>query len=112
MEHGMRLASIKLIAILLATSSHSMLWAQHGHSDQIASSDAMWGYQSPATYKILPRPATHATKESPHINVPPRTQLESKKTQPYAYGWFGTKPSPQWSRQFGTRSAFTQWTLK
>ena len=74
--------------------------------------DGMWGFQAPAQYTILPRPATHTNKGLSNISTPPVANIQSRPTQPYAYGWFGTKPSPQWSRQFGHQKAYTQWTLK
>ena len=74
--------------------------------------DAMWGYKAPASYLILPRPANHFNTAQTHSYAQPRNPVESKPIQPYAYGWFGTKYSPQWNRQFGHQSAYTQWTLK
>ena len=74
--------------------------------------DSMWGYRAPMAYEILPRPTSHFRKGQPHSVVSPANPIESKPAQPYAYGWFGTKYSPQWYRQFGHQSAYTQWTLR
>jgi len=74
--------------------------------------DSMWGYRAPIAYQILPRPMTHFSKGQPHSAVAPANPIESKPMQPYAYGWFGTQYSPQWHRQFGQQSAYTQWTLR
>jgi len=74
--------------------------------------DAMWGYRTPATYFILPRPASHRHKNQPNTYQTPVNPVESKPIEPYAYGWFGTKYSPQWHRQFGHQKDYTQWTLK
>ncbi len=74
--------------------------------------DAMWGYRAPTQYTIIPRPATHFNKGEPNTAVVSVPNIRSRPSEPYAYGWFGAKPSPQWSRQFGFHKAYTQWTLK
>ncbi len=64
------------------------------------------------TYRIVPRPLPeHIGKHLPYstTNQPSApAQLESRATGPYAYGWFGTKPSPEWSRHFGFSRRYTQ----
>lgn len=68
------------------------------------------------TYRIVPRPLPeHVGKHLPYstTNQPaPSANLESRSTGPYAYGWFGAKPSPDWSRHFGYSRRYTQWSLK
>ena len=74
--------------------------------------DAMWGYKAPASYQILRRPTSHDAIASLHAHGRSKSTVETKPVHPYAYGWFGTQYSPQWSRQFGYQKAYTQWTLK
>jgi hypothetical protein len=74
--------------------------------------DAMWGRPSPLQYTILPRPATKHNRQDPNTYKAPPTQITSKPSEPYAYGWFGGTPSPHWHRQFGHQNAYTQWTLR
>ena len=40
----------------------------------------------------------------------PVAQLPAKKS--YAYGWFGSNPTPTWGRHFGYSRNFTQWTQR
>jgi hypothetical protein len=74
--------------------------------------DAMWGYAAPTPYKILQRPASITNHDSPHRSVPTPPPMESRPSSPYAYGWFGGKPSPKKARQFGYFNSYTQWTHK
>ena len=77
-----------------------------------AAVDGMWGYRAPIQYTTLPRPPNHLNKDDPNTAVLAGNSIQSRPTQPYAYGWFGTRPAPQWSRQFGYQKAFTQWSFK
>jgi hypothetical protein len=87
-------------AILLAFSMGSALQAQ--------SPDA--SVQRPVEYRLLPRAVKpHSSEYAPASAAP---NIVSKPIQPYAYGWFGAKTQMHWHRQFGTRRAYTQWTLK
>ena len=101
-----------VLALFVLLSWFNPSYGQDQAVMAIAPVDAMWGYRAPVAYQILPRPAGHLQKEREHVYVAPTNPIESKHTQPYAYGWFGTKASPHWSRQFGHQSAYTQWTLK
>jgi hypothetical protein len=69
-----------------------------------------------ATYRIIPRPLPkHMGKHLPYSTTNQPTapsQLDSIPTQPYAYGWFGPRPTPSWSRHFGYGRRYTQWSLK
>jgi len=105
-----------LFPLLLMSICIGRTYAQDAATQTIAKAnigvDSMWGYRAPMAYQILPRPTSHFSKGQPHSTVAPANSIESKPTQPYAYGWFGTKYSPQWHRQFGHQSAYTQWTLR
>jgi hypothetical protein len=85
---------------------------------QPPATDAMWGYAVVASnakvpYQILERPSHHKDKNQSSDPVgSDKILIEKKPVQPYAYGWFGTQPSPKWSRSFGTRGNYTQWSLK
>lgn len=72
--------------------------------------------ETASTYRIIPRPLPkHVGKHLPYstTNQPtPNPSLESHATGPYAYGWFGPKSTPEWSRHFGYGRRYTQWTLK
>ncbi len=61
-------------------------------------------------YKVIAGPKLHAIQQQKsafdHLPVTPSVP------QTYAYGWFGSKPSPQWSRHFGANRRYTQWSLK
>jgi hypothetical protein len=101
---------IALTAILLDRNLAAQDGQMHG-----ASTDAMWGYKAPATYRVLPAPPkSHALlrTHNKHTAPAPAVQLQSRPTDAYAYGWFGAQPTPHWSRQFGNRNAYTQWTLR
>ena len=102
----------RLFLFLLLGCSVSIAYAQDSGLESHRMVDGLWGFQTPTSYKILPRPATHSNKNQPHTNVFSANTTHSQPIQPYAYGWFGTKPSPQWSRQFGYQKAYTQWTFK
>ena len=57
-------------------------------------------------YRTLARPGgSAATSERVILN-----QLPEKAT--YAYGWFGSNPTPIWGRHFGHSKNFTQWTQR
>jgi len=105
-----------LLALLFMSTSIGRTHAQDAGTQALATAhvgvDSMWGYRAPMAYQILPRPTSHSSKRQPHSAVSPANPVESKSAQPYAYGWFGTKYSPQWHRQFGHQSAYTQWTLR
>jgi len=90
----------------------SLLFGQDSpHSG--TSMDGMWGYRAPATYHVIPSPPKHHHSLNPtSAQSAPAAKLQSRQIDPYAYGWFGAQPSPHWSRQFGNRNAYTQWTLK
>jgi hypothetical protein len=61
-------------------------------------------------YRILQQTdARHPPENMPQVAKP---LVVAKPVQPYAYGWFGAKPSMHWHRQFGNRRTHTQWTLK
>lgn len=64
----------------------------------------------PVEYRILRQPDSKHSGET--MPGSPKPSIFAKPVQPYAYGWFGAKTSPHWSRQFGNRRAHTQWTLK
>jgi hypothetical protein len=72
--------------------------------------------ETASTYRIIPRPLPkHVGKHLPYstTNQPtPNASFESQATGPYAYGWFGPKSTPEWSRHFGYGRRYTQWTLK
>ena len=56
-------------------------------------------------YQIIARKPKHA----------PRTQVPIQSLPPkvgYAYGWFGSNPTPQWGRHFGHSKNFTQWSRR
>ncbi|MEQ1829060.1 MAG: hypothetical protein ABL921_24065 [Pirellula sp.] len=110
----MRAIVVASIVIYTVMAAKLELQAQEAIArDAVAPSiDGMWGYSAPTNYKILPRPATHANKKDQHTYAASPSAIESRPVQPYAYGWFGTKPSPQWYRSFGNRKTHTQWTLK
>jgi len=101
-----------LTSLIIVGGRASLLTAQENERFPQTSQDAMWGYRSPALYRIIPRPATHANKDESNTATVQPVVIESKPAAPYAYGWFGTKPSPQWYRQFGHQKAYTQWTLR
>lgn len=68
----------------------------------------LWGpVNSPSAYRVLPRPTDLGT-----IPASPPNPQRTRPMMPYAYGWFGPKQTPSWSRSFGTRNGYTQWTLK
>ncbi|MFY7876244.1 MAG: hypothetical protein ACOVQM_12415 [Pirellula sp.] len=101
-----------LVIALIAIPLDRNLAAQDGQMHG-ASTDAMWGYKAPATYHVLPAPPkSHPLHRASNKHAGPAVQLQSRPTDAYAYGWFGSQPAPQWSRQFGNRNAYTQWTLK
>jgi hypothetical protein len=100
------------LALGLATHAYGQDESLKPSSTNVVNVDGMWGFQSAATYKVLPRPKSHSNKGQPNTYVAPRNPIESKPMQPYAYGWFGTKPSPHWHRQFGAQAEYTQWTLR
>ena len=104
--------NIRSKSLLILASLASIACAQEGMPNSSNRVDGMWGFQTPIHYNILPRPATRSNEGHPNTFVAPITNIESKPIQPYAYGWFGTKKSPQWSRQFGYQKAYTQWTLR
>jgi hypothetical protein len=78
------------------------------------SSDGMWGYRAPANYLNLPRPPKHSVfgKQQEQPIPSPLPIIQSRPTEPYAYGWFGTQSQQHWYRDFGTRHTHTQWTLR
>jgi hypothetical protein len=101
-----------LVLALIAIPPDRNLLAQDGQVHG-ASMDAMWGYKAPATYHVLPAPPkSHTLLRTSNKHAGPAVQLQTRQTDAYAYGWFGTQPAPKWSRQFGNRNAYTQWTLK
>jgi hypothetical protein len=61
-------------------------------------------------YRILKQPDSKRTAES--VPQPAKSLIVAKPVQPYSYGWFGSKSSMHWHRQFGNRRVHTQWTLK
>ena len=101
------LAGLVLLAITLAPRSRSLIAA-----------DPLWvsGTASSPTYRILPRPLPeHQGKHLPYSTTRQpmeKANYESRATESYAYGWFGPRPSPQWSRHFGYHQSYTQWSLK
>lgn len=101
------LAGLLFLAITLAPRSDSLL-----------ALDALWlsdAATSP-TYRILPRPLPeHQGKQLPYSTTRQPMEkaiYESRATESYAYGWFGPRASPQWSRHFGYHQSYTQWSLK
>jgi hypothetical protein len=89
-----------------------------GSSTCLVAEDALWGVvtaNSP-TYRIVPRPLPeHTGKHLPYsttLQPSEKPIYESRPTTPYAYGWFGPRPSPHWSRHFGYQQRYTQWSLK
>jgi hypothetical protein len=50
-------------------------------------------------------------RESHRHSAPVALQVMPPKTS-YAYGWFGSNPTPQISRHLGFRQNYTQWTFK
>lgn len=68
----------------------------------------IWGSVPPtSTYRVLPRPTQRGT-----VPATPLATQQVRAMQPYAYGYFGPKTTPSWSRSFGHRKSYTQWTLK
>lgn len=65
------------------------------------------------TYLILrspPAPARHPHHHAPP--PPPSAYGIVEETRPYAYGWFGAQPKPQWSRHFGYYRNYTEWSAR
>lgn len=104
--------AFRQIVCLLGTPSLGLVMLLAAPTSAVAAEPASfpWGCEncgppmppSRAPYQTLPKANTAAAR--------PIDQLPAKV--PYAYGWFGSNPSPQWSRQFGSSRAFTQWTRK
>ncbi len=76
-----------------------------------------WGNRSggaPSTgpassvYHVLPRAGHHLH----HSTENPFEIRQQPTKSPYAYGWFGSNPSPSWGRHFGHSRNYTQWTRR
>ena len=68
--------------------------------------------------------AAHATELRPAVSAPyqvlhaargqqqPQVSLQSMSPKAgYAYGWFGSNPTPKFTRHLGFHQNFTQWKL-
>ncbi|WP_145077376.1 hypothetical protein [Aureliella helgolandensis] len=95
------------IAGLLLAGGPSPCFAQSPHAFP-------WGHAHQQAVPLpLPRMAPYAVLATPLSDEPlQRPYRPLPATPPYAYGWFGSNPSPQWSRHFGVSHSHTQWTLK
>ena len=91
-----RLSFCFLAGMISGALTFSMAWAQ--------------STGKPHEYRTLQSPDAKHSREN--VPLPPKPLMVSKPVQPYAYGWFGSKPSMHWHRQFGNRRIHTQWTLK
>jgi hypothetical protein len=87
-------------------------------SARVVADDSLWKVvtASSPTYRIVPRPLPeHTGKHLPYSTTQQPMEkpiYESRPTTPYAYGWFGPRSSPHWSRHFGYQQRYTQWSLK
>ena len=63
-----------------------------------------------ARYKAIA--GSRAKKQNATKSVYDHLPVEVVTPEPYAYGWFGAKQNPTWSRQFGYGRRHTQWSLK
>ena len=64
---------------------------------------------SPVGYKVIAGPRAAAVQKERLLYEQPTIELPTR--QPYAYGWFGTQTSPQWTRSFGSARRYTQWSI-
>lgn len=103
-------------AALIGVSLTLFLWSMLGVCSPLKAQqppspsryDGVWSPKSSVSaYRVLPRPTNVGTLPA----TPPSPQRVRPMT-PYAYGFFGPKETPNWSRSFGHRQSYTQWTLK
>ncbi len=77
-----------------------------------------WGgssgkHHQPAPYTGTPPVyRTLGKLEGHHITPQPVVLQAYPQQQAYAYGWFGSNPTPIWGRHFGTGKNYTQWTQR
>lgn len=60
------------------------------------------------TYRTLGK----VDSQSKHAQPQPIVLETTAPRQIYAYGWFGSNPTPSWGRHFGTNKNYTQWTRR
>lgn len=69
-------------------------------------SQSVHSQAAPPVYKTLGK------LEGRHVPTQPVIQQPLPPQQIYAYGWFGSNPSPIWGRHFGNSKSYTQWTQR
>ncbi|MDZ4850879.1 MAG: hypothetical protein SGI77_16455 [Pirellulaceae bacterium] len=110
--HFGNLAGYSMFAVVIAAVP---LLAASSNAQE---NDPLWTNvtASATMYQILPRPVgKHEGKHLPYSTTQQPTEkpyYESHSIQPYSYGWFGPRSTPQWSRHFGYHQGYTQWSLK
>jgi hypothetical protein len=67
--------------------------------------------QYPPKYTILRAPTSPSHHHPPMRGVR-EGYVNPKMRRSYAYGWFGAKSNPQWTRHFGYYGKFTQWSRR
>ena len=90
-ERVMRTLRVALMAVLFAVSIFA------------ASADAQY-----PSY-LLSRAPVATRPHHPGYGYYPGYE-QSVAPRPYAYGWFGAKPYPQWSRHSGYYRNYTEWS--
>ncbi len=93
-----------VLAVISMLHTLAIFWAvagiASGHDAMIPQFPWNNGKYSNVEVRVL-------AKEVPKLPVrtlPPKV--------PYAYGWFGTDPSANWTRHFGHQKAYTQWSRR
>lgn len=96
-----------------------LLWSVCGNSANAQTAVAFpWGASSgkhhqPAPYTGTPPVYRTLSKlEGHHVTPQPSVLQPYPQQQAYAYGWFGSNPTPIWGRHFGTSKSYTQWTQR
>ncbi|HAC89466.1 MAG TPA: hypothetical protein DCF63_02375 [Planctomycetaceae bacterium] len=64
----------------------------------------------PATLPLYHSLTKAPLQDQHHAPPPPVAVQPLPEKRAYAYGWFGSNPSPTWGRHFGNSKGYTQWT--
>jgi len=63
------------------------------------------------TYLLLGREPANLHQHGRQLQPPPAEGV-LMEPRPYAYGWFGANPRPQWSRHFGYYRNYSEWSAR
>ncbi|WP_168563774.1 hypothetical protein [Crateriforma spongiae] len=71
----------------------------------------VWDHATSGPWSASVNRKWDAMNQQPGPSVPSAATRPTWKT-PYSYGYFGARGSRHWSRQYGYRDGYSQWTLR